>query len=30
LRDFPEMEETPLLHEEGVIGELGSPASADA
>jgi MFS family permease len=30
LREFPEQEETPLLHEAGVVTELGGPAAIDA
>jgi MFS family permease len=30
LRDFPEPEEMPLLHEPGVVTELGGPAALDA
>ena len=30
LREFPELEPPPLLHEEGVVTALGGPAAADA
>jgi MFS family permease len=30
LRDFPEQEEMPLLHEAGVVTELGGPAAAES
>jgi MFS family permease len=30
LRDFPEQEEMPLLHEAGLVTELGGPAATDA
>jgi MFS family permease len=30
LRDFPEQEEIPLLHEPGLVTEIGGPAATDA
>ncbi len=30
LKDFPEQEDVPLLHEPGLVTELGGPAAADA
>ena len=30
LREFPEQEDAPLLHEPGMVAEMGGPAAADA